>query len=63
MKQMEHKIDTLHYDDLANRDHSSVFDENETYDMLIVRLPEIKEMQKRKKEPKKQTQKKEEENQ
>ena len=44
MKQMEHKIDTLHYDDLANRDHSSVFDENETYDMLIVRLPEIKEM-------------------
>ena len=34
-------IDELHYEDLRNRRHSSIFDKNETYDILIIRLPKI----------------------
>ena len=37
-------IDSLHLDDLENKKHLSIFDENEAYDMLILRIPEIKEM-------------------
>jgi magnesium transporter len=34
-------IDQLHYEDLLNRRHSSIFDKGETYDMFIMRLPNI----------------------
>ncbi len=46
MERLEQLIDTLHLKDLRNDLHPSIFDENETYDMLIVRLPVIaKELQ------------------
>ena len=41
MQTIEPQIDALHHEDLLNKRHPSIFDENETYDMLIVRLPEI----------------------
>jgi magnesium transporter len=34
-------LDPLHAEDLANTEHPSIFDENEAYDMLIMRLPVI----------------------
>ncbi|CAA6823268.1 MAG: Magnesium and cobalt transport protein CorA [uncultured Sulfurovum sp.] len=37
------QIDTLHLEDLNNTLHPSIFDENDDYDMLIVRLPVIQE--------------------
>lgn len=43
MKSIESLIDTLHLEDLKNTIHPSFFDENEEYDMLIVRLPMITE--------------------
>ncbi|QOY53707.1 magnesium transporter [Candidatus Sulfurimonas marisnigri] len=43
MKKIEELIDTLHLEDLRNELHPSFFDENDGYDMLIVRLPIIKE--------------------
>lgn len=36
-------VDNLHLDDLRNETHPSIFDENEQYDMLIIRLPIIHE--------------------
>ena len=39
MERLEQLIDALHLEDLRNDLHPSIFDENETYDMLIVRLP------------------------
>ena len=46
MERLEQLIDALHLEDLRNDLHPSIFDENETYDMLIVRLPVIgKELQ------------------
>ena len=41
MQQVEHLVDTLHLEDLRNRLHPSIFDDNDDYDMLIVRLPVI----------------------
>lgn len=41
MAEFEQQIDVLHLEDLRNEAHPSVFDENEGYDMLIVRLPVI----------------------
>jgi magnesium transporter len=41
MKNIEQLIDDLHFEDLRNELHPSFFDENEEYDMLIVRLPVI----------------------
>lgn len=38
------EIDSLHYEDLENKKHLSIFDDNEAYDMLILRLPVIEEM-------------------
>ena len=46
MERLEQLLDTLHLEDLRNDLHPSIFDQNETYDMLIVRLPVIgKELQ------------------
>ncbi|ABB44968.1 Mg2+ transporter protein, CorA-like protein [Sulfurimonas denitrificans DSM 1251] len=36
-------VDTLHLEDLKNPMHPSIFDENDSYDMLIIRLPIIEE--------------------
>ncbi|MBT8283704.1 MAG: CorA family divalent cation transporter, partial [Muriicola sp.] len=44
MERIEQLIDTLHLEDLRNELHPSIFDENDDYDMLIVRLPVIKEV-------------------
>jgi magnesium transporter len=41
MEALETLVDTLHLEDLRNAIHPSTFDENEGYDMLIVRLPVI----------------------
>lgn len=41
MKNLEQLLDTLHLEDIRNEMHPSFFDENEEYDMLIVRLPTI----------------------
>lgn len=43
MKNLKHLIDNLHLEDLRNELHPSIFDDNEEYDMLIVRLPVIAE--------------------
>ncbi len=43
MEHLEQLIDTLHLEDLRNELHPSFFDENEQYDMLIMRVPIIKE--------------------
>ena len=42
MQTIETFIDQLHIEDLQNRLHPSMFDENDRYDILIVRLPVIK---------------------
>ncbi|MCK9455002.1 MAG: CorA family divalent cation transporter [Sulfurimonas sp.] len=34
-------VDNLHLEDLQNETHPSIFDENDNYDMLILRLPLI----------------------
>lgn len=39
MRNLEELIHRLHLEDLRNENHPSFFDENEDYDMLIVRLP------------------------
>jgi len=39
MNHIEAQLDHLHLEDLRNRSHPSIFDENNDYDMLIVRLP------------------------
>lgn len=41
MERLQQLIDTLHLEDLRNDLHPSIFDQNDTYDMLIVRLPVI----------------------
>ena len=41
MQAIETLVDALHLEDLANAMHPSVFDQNEAYDMLIIRLPEV----------------------
>lgn len=41
MHKLENIIDTLHLEDLRNEFHPSFFDENEGYNMLIIRLPVI----------------------
>ena len=43
MEHFEQFLDELHLDDLRNKMHPSIFDENEAYDMLIIRLPVIAE--------------------
>ncbi len=43
MTHVEHLVDTLHLEDLDNPLHPSIFDENDEYDMLIIRLPVITE--------------------
>lgn len=39
MEHIEQHLDPLHLEDLRNGLHASIFDENDEYDMLIVRLP------------------------
>ena len=39
MENVEQLVDELHIQDLRNETHPSFFDENEDYDMLIIRLP------------------------
>ena len=39
MENIEQLVDPLHLEDLRNEAHPSLFDDNEGYDMLIVRLP------------------------
>ncbi len=39
MQDLQQLVDPLHIEDLRNGSHPSFFDENEAYDMLIVRLP------------------------
>lgn len=41
MQNIEKLIDDLHLEDLQNEMHPSFFDENEGYDMLIIRIPVI----------------------
>ena len=41
MQSIKPFIDALHHEDLRNKRHPSIFDVNDTYDMLIIRLPEI----------------------
>ena len=43
MQNIEELVDPLHLEDLRNKVHPSLFDENEEYDMLIVRLPIVGE--------------------
>ncbi len=43
MQHVEQLVDTLHLEDLQNPLHPSIFDENDEYDMLIVRLPVVTE--------------------
>lgn len=43
MQNIENILDTLHLEDLNNEAHPSIFDDNENYNMLIVRLPMIGE--------------------
>lgn len=40
---IEELVDDLHLEDLQNEKHPSIFDDNEEYNMLIVRVPEIKD--------------------
>ena len=44
MENAEQLIDNLHLEDLRNELHPSIFDDNENYNMLIVRLPVISEV-------------------
>lgn len=41
MKSIHSIVDNLHLEDLQNEIHPSIFDENDDYDMLILRLPLI----------------------
>lgn len=41
MENFEQRIDPLHLEDLRNELHPSIFDEDDGYDMLIIRLPVI----------------------
>ncbi|MDQ1263059.1 MAG: magnesium transporter [Campylobacterota bacterium] len=41
MSNIHNLVDNLHLEDLRNANHPSIFDENELYDMLIIRLPII----------------------
>ncbi len=41
MGNFEQSLDVLHLEDLQNKMHPSIFDENDTYNMLIIRLPII----------------------
>lgn len=41
MKNIEQLIDKLHMEDLQNEVHPSIFDDNDEYDMFIVRIPVI----------------------
>lgn len=41
MIDLEELLDTLHLEDLQNSTHPSIFDENDGYDVLIVKLPII----------------------
>ncbi len=43
MNDIEQIVDALHIEDLRNEVHPSFFDENEEYDMLIIRLPIVAE--------------------
>jgi magnesium transporter len=43
MEDFEQFLDVLHLEDLQNKTHPSIFDENDTYNMLIIRLPMIGE--------------------
>ena len=43
MDGIEEQLDHLHLEDLHNSSHPSIFDENSDYDMLIVRLPIIRD--------------------
>ncbi len=42
MKHLEQILDPLHLEDLRNKLHPSIFDENEAYDMFIMRVPLFK---------------------
>jgi magnesium transporter len=44
MQNTELTIDALHHDDLENPLHPSVFDRNEGYDILIMRLPVLEKL-------------------
>jgi magnesium transporter len=39
MQRLENIVDSLHLEDLRNEEHPSIFDENDNYDILIIRLP------------------------
>jgi len=41
MQNVNKLIDSLHLEDLKNELHPSIFDENDDYDMLIIRIPVI----------------------
>lgn len=41
MKKVEELIDSLHLEDVRNEKHPSIFDDNEDYNMLILRIPVI----------------------
>ncbi len=41
MEQINEQIDALHLEDLRNELHTSIFDDNELYNMLIIRIPII----------------------
>jgi magnesium transporter len=43
MEHFEQLLDELHIQDLQNKMHPSIFDENDGYDMLILRLPVLAE--------------------
>jgi len=43
MQNIENILDTLHLEDLNNEAHPSIFDDNENYNMFIIRLPIIGE--------------------
>ncbi|MBT8343209.1 MAG: magnesium transporter, partial [Sulfurovum sp.] len=44
MENIEEQLHSLHLEDLRNGSHPSIFDQNDDYDMLIVRLPVIKDV-------------------
>ena len=41
MKNIDSLLDTLHLEDIHNKEHPSVFDDNEEYNMLIFRIPVV----------------------
>ncbi len=44
MEHIEQQLDSLHLEDLRNGLHPSIFDENDDYNMLIIRLPVVKDV-------------------